>query len=47
MRGHVRERGKGRWYAVLSVRDPATGKRKVQFRSLPNCKTKREAHVLN
>jgi integrase len=43
MRGHVRERGKGNWYAVLSVRDPATGKRKVQFRSLPNCKTKREA----
>ena len=45
MRGHVRERGKGRWYAVLSVRDPATGKRKVQFRSLPNCKTKREAQT--
>jgi hypothetical protein len=21
MRGHVRERGKGNWYAVLSVRD--------------------------
>src|SRR6516165_8971322 len=43
MRGHVRERGKGNWYAVLSVRDPATGKRKVQFRSLPDCKGKREA----
>ena len=43
MRGHVRERGKGNWYAVLSVRDPATGKRKVQFRSLPECKGKREA----
>ena len=43
MKGHIRERGKGNWYAVLSVRDPATGKRKVQFRSLPGCKGKREA----
>jgi integrase len=45
MRGHVRERGKGNWYAVLSVRDPATGKRKVQFRSLPGCRGKREAQI--
>jgi integrase len=43
MRGHVRERGKGNWYAVLSVRDSQTGKRKVQWRSLPGCKGKREA----
>jgi hypothetical protein len=43
MKGHVCERGKGNWYAVLSVRDPGTGKRKVQFRSLPGCKSKREA----
>src|SRR6516225_90083 len=43
MNGHVRERGKGNWYAVLSVRDPQTGKRKVQWRSLPGCKGKREA----
>jgi hypothetical protein len=43
MKGHVRERGKGNWYAVLSVRDPQTGKRKVQWRSLPGCKGKREA----
>jgi integrase len=43
MTGHVRERGKGNWYAVLSVRDPQTGKRKVQWRSLPDCKGKREA----
>ena len=42
MKGHVRERGKGNWYAVLSVRDE-TGKRKVQWRSLPGCKGKREA----
>ena len=43
MKGHVRERGKGNWYAVLSVRDPQTGKRKVKWRSLPGCKGKREA----
>jgi integrase len=43
MRGHVRERGRGNWYAVLSVRDPETGKRKVKFHALPECKTKREA----
>jgi hypothetical protein len=43
MRGHVRERGKGNWYAVLSVRDPQTGKRKVRWRSLPGAKGKREA----
>ena len=34
MRGHVRERGKGNWYAVLSVRDPATGRRKTKWRRL-------------
>src|SRR5262249_31035030 len=45
MRGHVRERGKGNWYAVLSVRDPQTGKRKVKFQSLPGCKGKREAQI--
>jgi len=43
MRGHVRERGKGNWYAVLSVRDPQTGKRKVRFISLPNANGKRDA----
>jgi integrase len=45
MKGHVRERGKGNWYAVLSVRDPQTGKRKVRFHRLPECKTKREAQA--
>lgn len=45
MKGHVRERGKGNWYTVLSVRDPETGKRKVQWRSLPECKGKREAQI--
>jgi len=43
MKGHVRERGKGNWYAVLSVRDAQTGKRKVKFHSLPEAKTKRVA----
>ena len=43
MRGHVRERGKGNWYAVLSTRDPQTGKRKVRFISLPNANGKRDA----
>jgi hypothetical protein len=43
MRGHVRERGKGNWYAVLSVRDPQTGRRRAKFISLPGCKGKREA----
>jgi len=43
MRGHVRERGKGNWYAVLSTRDQQTGKRKVKFISLPHAKGKREA----
>jgi integrase len=43
MKGHIRERGKGNWYAVLSVRDPETGKRKVKFVSLPDAKGKREA----
>jgi len=45
MRGHVRERGKGNWYAVLSARDPQSGKRKVQWRSLPGCNGKREAQA--
>jgi integrase len=43
MKGHVRERGKGNWYAVLSVRDPQTGARKVKFVSLPDATGKREA----
>ena len=43
MKGHVRERGKGNWYAVVSVRDQQTGKRKVKFIALPDAKGKREA----
>jgi hypothetical protein len=43
MKGHVRERGAGNWYAVLSTRDAETGKRKVKWISLPGCKGKRDA----
>ncbi len=34
MKGHVRERGAGNWYAVIDIRDPATGKRKRRWHSL-------------
>jgi hypothetical protein len=44
MRGHVRERGKGNWYAVLDVPDPATGKRRRKWHSL-EAKGKREAQI--
>ena len=43
MRGHVRERGKGNWYAVLSTRHQQTGKRKVRFIRLEGATGKREA----
>jgi integrase len=42
MRGHVRERGKGNWYAVLSTQDQQTGKRKVRFIRLEGVTGKRE-----
>lgn len=45
MKGHVRERGKGNWYAVIETRDPATGKRKRKWVSLPDCKGKRDAQT--
>ena len=44
MKGHVRERGKGRWYAVIETRD-GVGKRKRKWVSLPDCKGKREAQT--
>jgi hypothetical protein len=43
MRGHVRERGKGNWYAVLSIREP-NGHRKVKWRKL-NVNGKRKAQA--
>ena len=45
MRGHVRERGKGRWYAVIDIRDPATGARRRKWISLPDCKGRRQAQL--
>ena len=44
MKGHVRERGKGNWYAVIETRDMA-GKRKRKWVSLPDCKGKRDAQT--
>ena len=43
MKGHVRERGRGNWCAVIDIRDPETGKRKRKWHSLPGCKGKRQA----
>ncbi|MCS3896449.1 integrase [Bradyrhizobium japonicum USDA 38] len=45
MKGHVRERGAGRWYAVIDTRDPKTGERKRKWHSLPNCSGKRQAQI--
>lgn len=45
MKGHVRERGAGHWYAVIDTRDSATGKRKRKFHSLPDCTGKRQAQI--
>jgi integrase len=44
MKGHIRERGKGNWYAVIDVRDPATGKRRRKWHSL-EASGKREAQI--
>lgn len=44
MKGHIRERGTGNWYAVIDMRDPATGKRKRKWHSL-EAKGKREAQI--
>ena len=40
MRGHVRERGRGHWYAVIDIRDPVTGKRRRKWHSLADAKGK-------
>jgi hypothetical protein len=34
MTGHIRQRGKGNWYAVIDRPDPATGKHRF-MRILP------------
>jgi integrase len=45
MKGHIRERGDGHWYAVIDIRDPVTGKRRRKWHSLPDCKGKRQAET--
>jgi len=44
MRGHVRERGKGNWYAVIDLRDPTTHKRRRKWHSL-QAQGKRQAQI--
>jgi len=44
MRGHVRERGKGNWYAVIDRPDPATGKRRQKWQKL-KARGKRAAQI--
>jgi integrase len=44
MKGHIRERGKGNWYAVIDVPDPTMGKRRRKWHSL-EAKGKREAQI--
>ena len=45
MKGHVRERGTGNWYAVIDTRDPLTGARKRKWVSLPAATGKRQAQI--
>jgi integrase len=44
MKGHIRERGAGHWYAVIDCHDPATGKRRRKWQKL-KAKGKREAQI--
>jgi hypothetical protein len=44
MKGHIRERSPGHWYAVIDLRDAATGKRKRKWHRL-KAKGKREAQA--
>jgi integrase len=44
MKGHVRERGKGNWYAVIDIRDPTTNKRRRKWHSL-QAQGKRQAQI--
>src|SRR5215469_13703041 len=44
MKGHVRERGKGNWYAVIDLRDPTTNKRRRKWHSL-HAQGKRQAQI--
>lgn len=44
MKGHIRSRGTGNWYAVIDIRDPATGKRRRKWHSL-QATGKRQAQI--
>jgi integrase len=44
MKGHIRERGKGNWYAVIDRPDPATGRRRQKWQKL-KAKGKRGAQI--
>src|SRR5262249_23511411 len=44
MKGHIRERGKGNWYAVLDAIDPGTKQRKRKWHKLA-ARGRREAQI--
>jgi integrase len=44
MKGHIRERGDGNWYAIIERKEPSTGKRRRQWHKL-KAKGKREAQI--
>jgi integrase len=44
MKGHIRERSKGNWYAVLDITDPATKQRKRKWHKL-GARGKKEAQT--
>lgn len=44
MKGHIRERGAGHWYAVIDRPDSATGKRRQKWQKL-KARGKREAQI--
>jgi integrase len=43
MKGHIRERSPGHWAIVLSLTDPATGKRKLKWHSFKGAKRAAQA----
>jgi integrase len=43
MKGHIRERSRGRWAIILDARDPMTGRRKRRWHSFAG--TKRQAQI--